>query len=226
MVVVELAVRLDDGGMIDRTAFALEHDGDYLRVGSPSVRVDLEVTASRPLDVFDELDGVEPVALAEVPREDELRMPLDRDVAVGIAAILGRVLLDGLLLLHTDESPNLVSLHVRCRDSRQAIGQERLALLADAEEQREDSPLRDSCQPRRGADRATFRQVPENVDRLVERETHVVEHRIRAIRPGRAARLALESLVAVAVATELAGFNLAGRAEHRNPSSTLQLYYA
>src|SRR5207248_2451768 len=84
VIVLELAVVLDDDGMVNFSVLAVEDRGNRGLIRLPSVGVDLEPAARVVLDFVDEHGGIDRVALAEMPGENELCLALDCAVAIRI----------------------------------------------------------------------------------------------------------------------------------------------
>ena len=135
VIVFKLAVLLDDNSMIDGPAFAFKDQRNDFFVRCPSIGRNLEPAARVVLNLIDEDGRIDAVALAQVPCQNQLRLPLDSRVAIGVANLFRLdSLLDAHLLLHLNPAPNFVTLDVLRRHVFQPDAKELFTLVADTDE--------------------------------------------------------------------------------------------
>jgi hypothetical protein len=102
----------------------------------------LKVSRSRFAKFLHEIVRVPPVAPSQVPSKDELGMPLDSDVAVGVPSVrVGDLPPRAGALFGLDECPKLICLYVLDGDRLDLFGEHALTSFAHLDKQTKNGLL-------------------------------------------------------------------------------------
>src|SRR5438046_1367807 len=112
-------------------------------------------------------------ALADAIRENELRIPIQRNPCVLIAG--DGVVTFHMLLLAVHERPNFVSLDLLGSDIADSGIKNGTAAFASQFETAKNGPLIHRCKPSRGVDSNAFGQQFDDAGKLFDGDAHFVE---------------------------------------------------
>lgn len=178
-----------------------------------AVRGDLEMPLGRFIEFIGKGHGVPRRAPSKMPSENEFRVALKGHKTVGISP--RRVIINVVLLLAADKSPEFIALHIGDRKCVDSGIQEPFALIPNKDKQRKNRCVVESGYALDCRYRASFNKKFNSPGSFLDRCVHAAERRCVTLREGLTALIAAEALKAVSVPSKLLAAGIAVVTGHR-----------
>ena len=192
---------------------------DSLKVGRKAVRCDLELPRRSEVELFDKRHRVASLALAQVPGEDQLGVPLHADETVSVSP--ERIAVHVALLLASDIGPDFIALHIPNRQVVDHVFEEPFTVVSHDYQHVEDGVAVDARDSLNGAHRASLNEKPDDLGNLFLAFVGAVQF-LRAFTIGLVALTAAEALVPLTVFPKSLAFGFAIMTGHRTCLSAKQ----
>lgn len=213
--VVWLAIDLNERREVDAGSERLRNGRE---VWSESIGRQLKAAGCRIAKLLGENLRMIRFALAEMPRDDHLRVSLKSGEAIGVAGFGTVAVAHRSLFLAPNEPPDFVRLDVIDTHAANRRFKKLLALLASGDHGVNDRIAVNAGDAFDGANRIAFQEHSQAKNHFGRIEAAIIVRSRRFIGERLPARIAAITLRTVAVFSEFAGFGLAKWADHGEPS--------